>query len=53
MQNKLIAAMSSVATEGIKQEIRNSWYAIKVDGTKDPTGVKNIFIIIHFLKSIL
>ena len=36
MQNELIAAMSSVVTKGIKQEIGNSWYTIKVDGTKDP-----------------
>ena len=48
MQNELIAAMSSVVTEGIKQEIGNSWYTIKVDGTKDPTGVENISIIICF-----
>ena len=40
--------MSSVVTEGIKQEIGNSWYIIKVDGTKDPTGVENISIIIVF-----
>ena len=39
MQNKLIAAMSSVVTEVSKQEIGNSWYTIKVDGTKDPAGV--------------
>ena len=42
MQNELIAAMSAVVTEGIKQEIGNSWYDIKVDGTKDPTGVENL-----------
>ena len=48
MQNELIAAMSSEVTEGIKQEIGNSWYTIKVDGTKDPTGVENISIIICF-----
>ena len=47
-QNELIAALSSVVTEGIKQEIESSWYAIKVDGTKDPTGVENISIIIRF-----
>ena len=48
MQNELIAAMSSVVTEGIKQEIGNSWYTTKVDGTEDPTGVENISIIICF-----
>ena len=48
MQNELIAAMSSVITKGIKQEIGNSWHTIKVDGTKDLTGVENISIIIRF-----
>ena len=48
MQNELIAAMSSVVTESIKQEIGNYWYTFKVDGTKDPTYVKNISIIIRF-----
>ena len=38
MQNKLIVAVSSVLTEGIKQEIGSS--TIKVDGTIDPTGVE-------------
>ena len=55
MQNEHMAAMSSVVTEGIEQEIENSWGTIKVDGTKDPTSVENISIIIrlfneHFLK---
>ena len=53
MQNELIAAMSLVETEGIKQEIGNSCYTIKVCGIKDPIGVENIFIIICFLVSIL
>ena len=48
MQNELIAAMSAVVAEGIKQEIGNSWYIIKVDGTNDPTGVENISIVIRF-----
>ena len=26
----------------------NSWYTIKVDGTKDPTGVENISTINRF-----
>ena len=49
MQNELIAAMSSVVAEGIKQEIENSWYAIIVNGTKDPTVVESISIIIRFI----
>ena len=37
-----------VLTEGIKQEIVNSWHKIKVDGTKDPTGEENISTVIRF-----
>ena len=48
MQSELIAAMSSVVTEDFKQEIGNSWYTIKVGGTKNPSGVNNISLIIHF-----
>ena len=40
--------MSSVVAENIKQEIRNFWYVIKIDGAKDPTGVENLSIIILF-----
>ena len=45
--------MSAVVLEDIKQEIGNSWYKIKVDGTKDPTGVENISTVIRFFMSIL
>ena len=48
MQNELIAAMSSEVIEGINKEIGNSRHTIKVDSTKGPTGVENIFIIICF-----
>ena len=48
MPNELIAAMSSVVTEGIKQEIGNSSYTAKVDGPKDKTVVEHIFINIVF-----
>ena len=46
MQNQPIAAMSSAVIEGIKQEFPR--YRFKVDGTKDPTGVANISMIIRF-----
>ena len=36
--------MSSLVTEGIKQDIENSWYTIKGDGT----DVENISTIIRF-----
>ena len=48
MQNELIAAMSSIATDGVQQEIENSCYTIKVDGTKYPTGVEDISLITRF-----
>ena len=50
--NKLVAAISSVVTEGIRQEIGNPWYTVKVDGTKDPNGVENISIIIRFFNEL-
>ena len=46
-QNELIVTISAVVTEGIKQEIGNFWYTIKVDSTKDPTDVEKIYIVIH------
>ena len=49
MQNE-IAAMSSVVTKGILQVISTSLYTIKVDGTKNPSGVDNISIIFRFFK---
>ena len=53
MQNELIAAISSVVAEGIKQKVGNSWYTIEFNGTIHPTGVENISIIIRFLTSTL
>ena len=48
MHDETIGAVSLVVTKGIKQDIGNSWYKIKVDGAKNPTGVTNIFIVIPF-----
>ena len=44
--------MSAVVTKGFEQEIGNSWFTINVDGTKNPSGVENISIIIRVLTSI-
>nr|XP_014352815.1 PREDICTED: zinc finger MYM-type protein 6-like [Latimeria chalumnae] len=33
----------------IVREIGDSWYTVKVDGTRDPTGCENISIVIRFL----
>ena len=46
MQNRRIAAMSSVVPEDIQQKIGNSWHTVKVNRTKDPTDVESISIII-------
>lgn len=37
-------------TEQIVREVADSWYTIKVDGTRDPTRMENISIIIRFVK---
>ncbi len=50
IQNCVIANMSSLVTEEIVREVADSWYTIKVDGTRDPTGIENISIIVRFVK---
>ncbi len=50
IQNDVIANMSSLVTEEIVREVADSWYTIKVDGTRDPTGLENISIIVRFVK---
>ncbi len=49
-QNYVIANLSSLVTEEIVREVADSWYTIKVDGTRDPTGIENISIIVRFVK---
>lgn len=49
MQNELISTLSNVVTEAIVEEIRDSFYTLKVDGTCDPTGCENISIVIRFV----
>lgn len=38
MQNELIRTLSNVVTEAIVEEVGDSYYTLKVDGTRDPTG---------------
>lgn len=38
IQNSLIEIMSTLVTEHIVKEVGESFYTIKVDGTRDPTG---------------
>lgn len=40
--------MSETATSEIAKEIGDSWYAFKVDGTKDPTGCENVSIMVRY-----
>ncbi|MGH0134881.1 UNVERIFIED_CONTAM: hypothetical protein FKN15_067579 [Acipenser sinensis] len=49
IQNEIIGLMSEVVTEEIVKEIGDSWYTLKVDGTKDPTGCKNISIVLCYV----
>uniref|UniRef100_H2ZUD4 TTF-type domain-containing protein n=1 Tax=Latimeria chalumnae TaxID=7897 RepID=H2ZUD4_LATCH len=49
IQNEIIEIMSDTVKEEIVREIGNSWYTVKVDGTRDPTGCGNISIVIRFL----
>uniref|UniRef100_A0A8C1RPS8 DUF4371 domain-containing protein n=1 Tax=Cyprinus carpio TaxID=7962 RepID=A0A8C1RPS8_CYPCA len=49
MQNELIRTLSNVVTEAIVEEVGESYYTLKVDGTRDPTGCENISIVIRFV----
>ncbi|KAK0154034.1 hypothetical protein N1851_003883 [Merluccius polli] len=46
IQNELISVMSNIVTEAIVN--RGSWYTLKVDGIRDPTGTENVSIVIRF-----
>ena len=47
IQNELIDVMSSIVKEAIEQEVGDSWFTLKVDGTRDPTGVENVSIVLR------
>jgi len=40
--------MSSIVKEAIVEEVGDSWFTLKVDGTRDPTGVENVSILFCF-----
>lgn len=42
IQNELIVLMSQQVTEYIVEEIGDSFYTVKMDGTRDPTGCENL-----------
>ncbi|ROI52181.1 Zinc finger MYM-type protein 1 [Anabarilius grahami] len=48
IQNELVAVMSIIVTDAIVKEIGDSWFTVKVDGTRDPTGMENISIVIRY-----
>ncbi|KAK6489063.1 zinc finger MYM-type protein 6-like [Huso huso] len=41
--------MCETVKEEIEQEIGDSWYTVKADGTRDPTGCENISIVVCFV----
>jgi len=49
IQNELVDVMSSIVKEAIVQEVGDSGFTLKVDGTRDSTGVENISIVLRFL----
>lgn len=49
MHNELIRTLSDVVTEAIVEEVGDSYYTLKVDGTRDPTGCENILIVLRFV----
>ncbi len=48
IQNKIIGLTCEIVTHEIVKEMGDSWYALNVDGTKDPTG-ENVSIVVHYL----
>uniref|UniRef100_A0A1A8US94 DUF4371 domain-containing protein n=1 Tax=Nothobranchius furzeri TaxID=105023 RepID=A0A1A8US94_NOTFU len=49
IQNVIIELMSRQVTEHMVEEIGNSFYTVKMDGTRDPTGCENLSIVLCFL----
>lgn len=49
IQNKIIVLMSEIMTSQIVNELGDSWYTLRVDGTKIPTGCENMSILLHYL----
>lgn len=49
VQNELISLLSKVVTQAIVKEVGYSYYTVKVECTRDPTGCENISIAIWFV----
>ncbi|KAK0131577.1 hypothetical protein N1851_033753 [Merluccius polli] len=41
--------MSMIVTEQIVKDVGESWFTLKVDGTKDPTGSENVSIVVCYM----
>uniref|UniRef100_A0A8C9YYB0 TTF-type domain-containing protein n=1 Tax=Sander lucioperca TaxID=283035 RepID=A0A8C9YYB0_SANLU len=52
IQNNIIDIMSTMVTEQIVKEVGESFYTIKVDGTRDSTGTENISIVVRFVNDL-
>lgn len=52
IQNELIEVMSALVREHIVEEVGESFYTLKADGTRDPTGRENISIVLRFLNEL-
>jgi hypothetical protein len=49
IQNEIVEIMSKLVTEEIVRQVGDSWYSIKVDGTRHPLGQENISVIVRFV----
>ncbi|KAL7395107.1 hypothetical protein ABVT39_010232 [Epinephelus coioides] len=52
IQNNLIDVMSALVREHIVKEVGESFYTLKADGTRDPTGRENISIVLRFVNEL-
>lgn len=52
IQNNLIDVMSALVREHIVKKVGESFYTLKVDGTRVPTGRENISIVLRFLNKL-
>ncbi|XP_063039724.1 uncharacterized protein LOC134434959 [Engraulis encrasicolus] len=53
IQNEIVDIMSTMVTEHIVREVGESFYTIKADGTRDPTGRENISIVLRYINGLL
>ncbi|KAL7407295.1 hypothetical protein ABVT39_006367 [Epinephelus coioides] len=52
IQNNLIDVMIALVREHIVKEVGESFYTLKADGTRDPTGRENISIVLRFVNEL-